>query len=114
MKKRLFKSILLIVFVILMLFNNSVCYGGVVDTSITINMSPANDFSGLGNRILTVIRIVGMIVSVGALMVIGIRYMLSSVDEKAEMKKSLIYYCIGAVLVFAIVNIVSAIYEALK
>ena len=52
----------------------------------------------------------GTIISVAVLVVIGIKYMLGSVEEKAEYKKSLIGYVVGAILLFGILNIVNAIY----
>ena len=45
-------------------------------------------------------------------MLVGLKYMLGSVEEKAEYKKTLLYYLIGAVLAFGIVNILEFIYTA--
>lgn len=56
-----------------------------------------------------VIRIAGTIVSAGALIVIGIRYVVSSAEERAEYKERLVPYTIGAVLLFGASNIVSII-----
>ena len=50
--------------------------------------------------IVSAIKIIGIVVSVVALMIIGIKYMLGSVEEKAEYKKTLIPYIIGACLLF--------------
>ena len=41
----------------------------------------------------------------------GIKYMMGSAEEKAEYKKVMLPYIIGAVLIFAGVNIASAIYK---
>ena len=43
-------------------------------------------------------------------MVIGIKYMMGSAEEKAEYKKTMIPYLIGAVLLFAAVNLATYIY----
>ena len=43
------------------------------------------------------------------LAVLGVKYMLGSVEEKAEYKKDLIPYFIGAVLLFAICTIVKVL-----
>ncbi len=64
-----------------------------------------------GERMAGFIQIVGTIVSVGTLMVIGIRYMVCSVEEKAEYKERLLPYFIGAMLVFAASNLVNIIYK---
>ena len=48
--------------------------------------------------------------AVGILMVLGIKYMMGSAEEKAEYKKTMIPYLIGAVLLFAAVNLATYIY----
>lgn len=68
----------------------------------------------LGNKLIGVLQQIGSIVSVIALVAMGIKYMVGSVEEKAEYKKTMIPYVIGAVLVFATTNvlaIVSGIFE---
>ena len=40
--------------------------------------------------------------------------MIGSVEEKAEYKKTMIYYIIGAIMVFAISNISAMIYNFAK
>ena len=51
--------------------------------------------------------VVGFLISVGVLMVLGIKYMMGSAEEKAEYKKTFIPYIIGAIILFAAVSIVS-------
>ena len=59
-----------------------------------------NKIGGIGNTILTVITTVAMVLAVIIIAVLGIKYMMGSTEEKAEYKKSLMPYIIGAVLVF--------------
>lgn len=68
----------------------------------------------MANRIIGAFQAIGSIVSVLALVLIGIKYMISSIEEKAEYKETMIYYVIGAVLVFAISNISAVIYNFAK
>ena len=63
------------------------------------------------NNFITVIQVVGSIASVVALIIIGIRYMYYSVEEKAEYKKTMLGYIIGCALVFSIVNILGVVYD---
>ena len=56
----------------------------------------------IGSKIVGVVMIIGTIVAVATLIVLGIKYMIGSVEEKAEYKKSMIPYLIGAVMVFSI------------
>ena len=64
-----------------------------------------------GNAILGMISVVGTFISVGTLMVLGIKYMTGSAEERASYKKTMIPYIVGAVLLFAAVNIASVIYN---
>ena len=66
----------------------------------------------VGNKILGLIQAVGTFISVGGLMILGIRYMIGSTEERASYKKSMLPYIIGAILLFGAVNITSIIYNA--
>ena len=55
----------------------------------------------IGNQIITIVSTIGSIVSVIVLVVLGLKYMMGSAEEKAEYKKTLLPYVIGAGLVFA-------------
>lgn len=63
------------------------------------------------NNILGIIQIVGIIVSVVILMAIGIKYMLGSVEEKAEYKETLKPYIIGAFVLFTGTVLPNIIYK---
>ena len=64
-----------------------------------------------GNVIIGIIQVIGSLTSVIMLIVIGIKYMVGSVEEKAEYKKSMLPYIIGAVMVFASAQLVQVIYN---
>jgi len=64
-----------------------------------------------GGKILGFIQLIGSFISVGMIMILGIKYMMGSVEEKASYKKSMIPYIIGAILLFGAVNIATAIYN---
>lgn len=59
-----------------------------------------NDVTNIGNQIIGIITTVGVVVAVIILLVLGIKYMMGSASEKAEYKKTMIPYIIGAVLIF--------------
>lgn len=65
----------------------------------------------MGERILGIVNVVGVVVSMATMIIIGIRYMFGSVEEKSQMKETMIPYLVGAVLVFAIPTIVNIIYQ---
>ena len=54
---------------------------------------------GVVNSVVKILTTVGSITSVIVLVVLGIKYMVGSIEEKAQYKKSLMPYVIGAVMV---------------
>ena len=70
-----------------------------------------NDLTKVGNNIVTIIQVVGIVIAVIVLLVIGIKYMMGSASEKAEYKKTIIPYIVGAVLIFAGTSLVRVIYS---
>ena len=50
-----------------------------------------------------------MLVAIIGLMVIGIKYMISSPDEKATIKDKLVIYVVGAVIMFSASGLVGLI-----
>lgn len=66
-----------------------------------------------GNKIIGIVQAIGSIVSVLALIIIGIKYMLGSTEEKAEYKSSMLPYLIGVFFLFFASNIVSIIYHVI-
>lgn len=69
-----------------------------------------NSFKTKVNKILGLISAVGTICSVAIVSIIGLRYMLGSVEEKAEYKKTMIGYLIGAFLLFSATTLPSILY----
>lgn len=70
-----------------------------------------NEITTLGGRVVGIVQVVGVIIAVIILLVIGIKYMLGSAEEKAEYKKTMMPYLVGALLIFAGSTIVNAIYN---
>ncbi len=64
--------------------------------------------------ILGIIQIIGVVISVVMLIVIGIKYMMGSIEEKAEYKETLKPYLIGAFLVFSGTTVPQLIYQLTK
>lgn len=63
----------------------------------------------MANIIIGAIQIIGTVLSVVVLAILGIKYMLGSVEQRAEYKKSLKPYLIGAIMVFGITNILAIV-----
>lgn len=73
--------------------------------------SDPTEFRQKANRVIGIIQVCGSIFSVIALIAIGIRYMFSSIEEKAEYKKTMIGYMIGCIMVFCLTNILAFVYN---
>ena len=78
--------------------------------------SGGNDVSGgtlskAGKNIIETIRTVAMIVSVIVLMVLGIKYMMGSAEEKASYKKTMMPYIVGAILVFGAAAVSNMVFD---
>ena len=70
-----------------------------------------SDLTKVGNNIVTIIQVVGIVIAVIVLLIIGIKSMMGSASEKAEYKKTMIPYIVGAVLIFAGTSLVRVIYS---
>lgn len=68
----------------------------------------------VSDTILGVIYYIGVFISVGGLMFMGIKYMMGSIEEKAQYKETLVPFMIGAILLFAGINILKLIYDLIK
>ena len=69
-----------------------------------------NDIQNVGSRIIGILQTVGVVLSVVVLIVLGIKYMMGSAEEKAEYKKTMIPYLVGAALIFAASAFAQVIY----
>lgn len=85
---------------------------GKIDEIAQGNDSVATDkVVNLGKTIVTIMQTIGIVVAVVVLLVLGIKYMMGSAEEKAEYKKTMIPYVVGAVLIFASTTIVNIVYQ---
>lgn len=98
-------SILLMTTLLAVMLSNMVMAKGVDAGSIAgqltgIKTPAASSVTNIGNQIIGIITTVGVVVAVVVLLVLGIKYMMGSASEKAEYKKTMIPYLVGAILIF--------------
>ena len=72
------------------------------------------DMTTVAGNIVNIITWVGIIVAIIVLLVLGIKYMMGSAAEKAEYKKTMIPYLVGAVLIFGASAIAQVVYSIAK
>ena len=109
--KRIVTALLLIAF-LCMTGTQVLATGGFIDPgSLTGSEPSGSDIQDVGNTIIGIIQAVGSIVAVVVLLILGIKYMMGSAEEKAEYKKIMLPYLIGAVILLLASNIVGAIFN---
>lgn len=90
----------------------SIASAGQIDVNnVEISETEVGSLQPMFEGMLGFVQVIGSAVSVIIIAVVGIKYMWSSVEEKAEMKQTMFYYVIGAILVFTTVNVVSIAYD---
>lgn len=70
-----------------------------------------DEVQDLGEKLMGVIQVAGVVIAVIILMILGIKYMMGSAEEKAEYKKTMIPYLVGAILIFAASTIANVVYQ---
>ena len=113
MKKAI--KILLVMMILITAFTitvNAASSSGVNPNSFTGDPNyNTSSIQGLGNKVIQIVSVVGSIASVIVLVVLGIKYMMGSAEEKAEYKKTLLPYLVGAALVFAASSIAGIVFN---
>ena len=89
-------AILIIFILVILLVGNTVQAFSVND--LTGTESDAQEIKTVGNKVIQVISV-------------GIKYMVGSVEEKAEYKRTMIPFLIGAIFIFAASSIAGIIYQ---
>lgn len=110
--KRILRIIVMII--VLMMFCITVSYGSLGVGDLKGNQEEMTSLTNAGNDVVKVVSTIGIVVSVIVLIALGIKYMLGSVEERAEYKKTLLPYIIGAVLVFSASTIAQIVYDIAK
>lgn len=77
----------------------------------TINNNNSTEFKPIIENILGYINVIGVVISVIVLVIIGIKYLLGSIEEKAEYKKTMTGYVIGALMLFSITTVANILYQ---
>lgn len=96
--KIIFSTIMIVMMVILTVAPVFAATTGAVDPKTLTGSSNANTttMQNIGNQIITVVSVAGSIVSVVVLIVLGIKYMMGSAEEKSRVQKdfnALYYRC---------------------
>ncbi len=112
------KKIMVIVMTIMMICMLAVPVLAAIDVTpaevgdkITVDENASKSITDFGGKIVGVLQVAGTVIAVLILVVIGIKYMMGSAEEKAEYKKTMMPYLVGALLIFAAVTIANMVYN---
>ncbi|MDO5556324.1 MAG: pilin [Clostridia bacterium] len=109
--------ILLLIILILLILNKTVL-AEIIDPNEykpkDLDTRDASRIANMTGSILATIRNIGVISSVIVLSVIGLKYMLGSLEERAEYKEHMIPYIIGCLLLASATTIPSLVYNMLN
>lgn len=112
MKKTIKILTIVLLVMVLVTFATNVMAAQLSPESITPDYSgDASKLTTTAGKIMGMIRNVAVIASVIIIMILGVKYMLGSVEEKADYKKSFVPLIIGIVLVVAATSIASFIFN---
>lgn len=124
MKKGIANIIIVLVLMLVTIFNSNYVLAKGKNQAYTMNpddwsvtqdtATGASKLQDIGNAIIGAIRAIGTIVSVAIFAVLGIKYMTGSVEERAEYKKTMVPYLIGALLLFGITSLLGIIVNVIQ
>lgn len=101
--KKLDKVLSIVMIILMIACTCTNVFAAITTSNIKSNMSIGNadtTMANIGSTIFTVVTNVAIILAVVVIAVLGVKYMMGSTEEKAEYKKSMVPYLVGAVLVF--------------
>lgn len=109
--KKIMKTFIL---TILMLFTLSInCFNFAVTPNDfkAVDIDDSDKLVNAGSEIVSYIVYIGSFISLGMIIVLGIKYMMGSVEERAQYKKSMIPYFVGAICLFGASMITQIVYK---
>ena len=113
MKTKTIKILTMVMTIALMIAMSASVVYGLTPEELNANASATGttQVQTFGQNIMGVIQVLGVVIAVIVLMVLGIKYMMGSAEEKAEYKKTMIPYLVGAILIFAASTIANVVYQ---
>lgn len=102
MKKVSYKKIFFIIIIIAIIFSiSTLSYASLVDIQSGASVPGGDKIKSIGSTILGVVEIIAVVVALVMLVVLAIKYMTAAPGEKADVKKSLLIYAVGALILFS-------------
>ena len=112
MKSKIMKISVVLITILLVVFITNVEASGMIDQiqqNIKTDTDAAKSATSFGKNIIGAIQVVGVGIAIIMLLYIAMKYMIAAPSEKAEYKKTLISYTIGAVILFGAMGILELV-----
>ena len=101
----------LLTFAMIMTFSLSVFALSPENISANESVNGIDTITEFGQNLRGILTAVGVVVAVIILAVLGIKYMMGSASEKAEYKKTMIPYVVGAILLFGASTVANLVFN---
>ena len=82
---------------------------GDLETKANQSQKDASGISTIGGKVIGALQVVATVVAIAVLLFVGIKFLLASPSEKAQLKGMLVPYLVGAVIIFAAIPILGMI-----
>lgn len=108
------KKIIMFIIAILLVTNYTVSLAAINPNDYSPGSFSPNQLGegiDIAQKVVTVINVVGTIVLVSVIIILGMKYMLGSIEQRAEYKKNMLPILIGAILLFGTSWILKIIYS---
>lgn len=86
-------------------------YGEIDTSGINVSANTTTEFDKVGSIVFGAIQGIGIGISVIILVIMGIKYMLASLEERAEYKSKMLIYILGVVFLAGATTIPNLIYK---
>lgn len=112
------KKVSIIIFIMLLFVSAMIIPVSAVNISEIITAQPTvpgeieTKINTIWNNVFTIFATIGCGIAVIMLIVVAIKYMSAAPNDKAEIKKYLIIYVVGAIFILCCVGVVSLLKEA--
>lgn len=100
--KKAYKVLSVLMIVLMVVTACANVFAAVSPNNIASNRDTNADspIENIGSTVLSIVTSVGIVLAIVVVALLGVKYMMGSTEEKAEYKKTMIPYLVGAVLVF--------------
>lgn len=115
MNRRILKILTIVIYILFITSIISNTYA-TISSNFNGNLNGANvtPIQEILKAVLTVIRVVGVFIAVGILMILACKYIIASAGDRADIKKYAISYIIGAVILFATSGIAGILQKVIE